>query len=114
MNDSEDVLALAKQCFKAYETKDRQAMEKLLHDHFTFTSPQDDHISRADYWARCWPFSEQWPAFSFDKTAVNGKDAFILYTCQTKEGKRFRNTEVFRAEGGKIISVEVFFGDTLK
>jgi ketosteroid isomerase-like protein len=39
--------------FAAYENKDRPAMEALLSDDFTFTSPRDDHINRATYFARC-------------------------------------------------------------
>jgi ketosteroid isomerase-like protein len=39
--------------FKAYETKDRSALESTLSDDFTFTSPHDDHIDRATYLERC-------------------------------------------------------------
>jgi hypothetical protein len=41
--------------FKAYETKDRSAVESTLSDDFTFTSPHDDHIDRAHIWSVAGP-----------------------------------------------------------
>jgi hypothetical protein len=38
--------------FKAYEAKDRSALESTLSGDFTFTSPHDDHIGRATYLER--------------------------------------------------------------
>ena len=37
---------LVRKCFSAWETKNREALEGLLAEDFTFTSPNDDdHIS---------------------------------------------------------------------
>jgi hypothetical protein len=41
--------------FKAYETKDRSAVESTLNDDFTFTSPHDDYIDRAHIWSVAGP-----------------------------------------------------------
>jgi hypothetical protein len=38
-----------------YQRKDRSAIEQVLADDFTFTSPVDDHIDRALYFVKCWP-----------------------------------------------------------
>jgi ketosteroid isomerase-like protein len=48
--------------FKAYETKDRSALESSLSADFTFTSPYDDHIDRATYLER----------FLASRFAING------------------------------------------
>ena len=41
--------------FDAYRTKDRRTMEAALAGDFTFTSPCDDAIDKAEYFRRCWP-----------------------------------------------------------
>jgi ketosteroid isomerase-like protein len=40
---------LVRRYYRAYETKDGNALEELLSDDFTFTSPLDDHLDRASY-----------------------------------------------------------------
>ena len=52
---SSDRTALARACYRAYETGDREALEHLIADEFAFWSPQDDGIDRATYFERCWP-----------------------------------------------------------
>lgn len=106
---------LVKNIFHAYETKDRSTCEKMLTDDFTFISPNnDDHINKDAYFERCWPFSEQNPVFEFEKIAVSGNDVFVLYSCKTKTGKKFRNTELFKFDNEKIKAVEVYFGDSVQ
>jgi hypothetical protein len=34
----------------------------------------------------------------------------VTYKVEAKDGKRFRNTEFFSFEGGKIRSIDVYFG----
>jgi ketosteroid isomerase-like protein len=46
MSDVEEVV---RRCYRAYETKDRAALEPLIAEDFTFTSPWDDHIGRDVY-----------------------------------------------------------------
>jgi hypothetical protein len=40
---------LVRNYFSAYESKDRNILENLLSDDFTFSSPRDDRISRTKY-----------------------------------------------------------------
>jgi Domain of unknown function (DUF4440) len=56
--------------FKAYEAKDRSALESTLSDDFTFTSPHDDHIDRATYLERCWPNSKHTWAIHFANFSI--------------------------------------------
>ena len=48
MNDGK-VSDLVRKYYAAYEAKDRNVIEALLSDEFSFTSPYDDHIDRATY-----------------------------------------------------------------
>ena len=52
-----DAVAIARAAYEAYVAKDRAAIEKLIADDFHFTSPLDNRIDRATYFARCWPNS---------------------------------------------------------
>lgn len=47
-------------------------MEALLTNDFTFTSPKDDHIDLATYFARCWPNSERIKAFPIENLFEQG------------------------------------------
>ena len=59
---------IVRACFRAYEVKDRTALEALLADDFTFSSPIDDHINREVYMRRCWPNSEHLDSFDLQKS----------------------------------------------
>jgi ketosteroid isomerase-like protein len=101
---------LVRQYFRAYEAKDRAALEKLVTDDFTFSSPLDKHLSRKQYFKRCWPNSRHHRTFHLENLFAQQEDAFVTYECERMDGVHFRNTEYFQAENGRIKSVEVFFG----
>jgi ketosteroid isomerase-like protein len=103
---------LIRRYFEAYELKDREAIEPLLAEDFHFSSPLDDHISRAVYFERCWPNSERIRAFHIERLFGSFDEAFVLYELEPVEGKRFRNTEFFKTREGKITEVQVYFGAT--
>ena len=98
---------------KAYETKDRSALESTISDDFTFTSPYDDHIDRATYLKRCWPNSTRTKAIHVRKLFEMGNEAFVLYDLEPDRGEPFRNSEFFTGDGQKIKSVEVYFGSKI-
>jgi len=52
-----DPIAVARASYRAYVDKDRAAIEALIAADFHFTSPLDNRIDRATYFARCWPNS---------------------------------------------------------
>lgn len=107
---SHNIRTLARRAFEAYERKDRQMMEDLVADPFSFTSPYDDHIDRATYFERCWPNAGRIGAFAFVEIMVEGPRAFVLYEVTTTEGGSFRNAEHLTFRNGKLAAVEVFFG----
>ena len=108
MNIMEEII---RRCYSAYEKKDRAALDCLLTQDFTFTSPVDDNISREVYFSRCWPNSEHIEHFEIKTLLTNGNEALVVYECQPSDGRaRFRNTECFKMRGDKIQHVDVYFG----
>jgi ketosteroid isomerase-like protein len=96
--------------FSAYERKDRLALEGLLHDNFTFSSPHDPHLDRHSYFERCWPNSKNTSAFEIQDLVEGDGDAFVLYECKPMTGAAFSNTEYFRVVEDKVTEVRVFYG----
>jgi ketosteroid isomerase-like protein len=50
---ADDIAAIARASYEAFAAKDRAAIEALIADDFHFTSPLDNKIDRATYFARC-------------------------------------------------------------
>jgi ketosteroid isomerase-like protein len=107
---SKNPVAVARACFDAYVRKDRAAIEALIAEDFHFTSPLDNVIDRTTYFSRCWPNSVNLKAFDIIHAVADGERVFIVYEAQTLQGKRLRNCEVHAVRGGKVVSVEVYFG----
>jgi ketosteroid isomerase-like protein len=107
-----DISAVVRGVYKAYETKDRAAIEALLAKDFHFTSPLDNRLDRATYFKVCWPNSESVQGFDLVNLAVDGERAFVTYEARWahKGSRAFRNTEVFTVRNGKVVEVEVYFG----
>jgi ketosteroid isomerase-like protein len=100
----------ARAAYGAYESGDRDAIEALLTDDFTFYSPPDPGIDRARYFERCWPNSELIESYDFKRLIESGDEVVVTYESTKTDGSRFRNTEVLTFEGDKIRRVEVYFG----
>jgi ketosteroid isomerase-like protein len=98
--------------FAAYMSNDREAVENSFTEDFRFTSPYDDEIDKASYFARCWRSSDWIERQQLEKIVVEGDDAFVTYMVATKDGKSFRNTEFFRFDGARIQRIDVYFGAT--
>jgi ketosteroid isomerase-like protein len=98
--------------FAAYLANDRKAVEDVLTDDFRFTSPYDDEIDKATYFARCWRNTDWIERHELERIFVEGDEAFVTYKCVAKGGKNFRNTEFFSLEGDKIKRIDVYFGAT--
>ena len=105
-----DSIAIARCSYDAYVKKDREAIEALIAEDFHFTSPLDNRIDRATYFARCWPGSERIAGFDFVRFFAHGDDVLVTYEGRTTAGERFRNTEVLTVRNSKIVNVEVYFG----
>ena len=106
----DEKVAIAHAAYEAYVTKDRAAIERLIAEDFCFTSPLDNCIDRATYFARCWPNSEWIEAFDYINLVPDGDRVFVTYEGKKNDGKRFRNTEILTIRDGQISDVEVYFG----
>jgi ketosteroid isomerase-like protein len=98
--------------FAAYLSNDRKAVENSFTEDFRFTSPYDDEIDKATYFARCWRVSDWIERQQLERIFAEGEGAFVTYQCVAKGGKSFRNTEFFTFEGDRIKHIEVYFGAT--
>jgi len=98
--------------FAAYLANDRRAVEDRFTDDFRFTSPFDDRIDKATYFERCWRVPDWIERHDLERIAVDGDAAFVTYRCTAKDGKSFRNTEVFVFDGERISRIDVYFGAT--
>jgi ketosteroid isomerase-like protein len=96
--------------YGAYPAGDRAAVERLLAENFRFTSPYDDAIDAAAYFARCWPQHDRMRSLVIEALAVAGDEAVVTYLLTTRDGAHIRNTERLIFDGDRIASVEVFFG----
>ena len=105
-----DHLELARRSYEAYETGDRNVIEGLLSDDFTFYSPADISIDRATYFERCWPNAEEIEAYEFARIVESGDEVIVTYEATKTGGRRFRNTEVLTFDGDRICKAEVYFG----
>ena len=106
-------VAIARAAYRAYETKDRAALEALLADDFHFTSPLDNRLDRATYFRRCWPNSEAIERLDFVHLVTNADRVFVTYEGRNTDGHRFRNTEILIIRDHHIVEVEVYFGWSL-
>jgi ketosteroid isomerase-like protein len=103
-------ITIARACYEAYVAKDHAAIEALLAKDFHFTSPLDNRLDRATYFARCWPNSQKTEGFDFIHLVSEGDKVFVTYEGQSTGVHRFRNTEIVTVRGDQIVDVEVYFG----
>jgi ketosteroid isomerase-like protein len=101
---------LIRALFAAYHANDRDKVEAAMSDDFHFTSPYDDGIDKAAYFARCWRSTDWIASQELERILVDGDQAFVTYQCKAKDGKSFRNTEFFVFAGDKVRSIDVYFG----
>jgi len=107
---TKDIVGIARASYAAYVAKDRAAIQALVADDFHFTSPLDNRIDRATYFARCWPNSETVEGFEFIHLLPHGDKVFVTYEGRNTDGHRFRNTEILVVRNGQITDAEVYFG----
>ena len=108
-----NAVAIARAAYEAYVKKDRAAIEPLVAQDFHFTSPLDNRLDRATYFARCWPNSATTASFDFVHLVQDRERVFVSYEACTTAGRRFRNTEIVTIRGEQIVEVEVYFGWTV-
>ena len=110
-----DHLALARDVYRAYETGDRELIERLVADDFTFSAPPDVGIDRAAYFERCWPNAGHIDRYEFVRLAeISDTEVLVTYEATRPDGTRFRNTEVLTFGDDKLREAEVYWGWNLE
>jgi len=109
-DDPSPRLAIARDCYRAYEIGDRSLIERHLSEDFAFVSPPDPGLDRAAYFERCWPNAQNIAGFDFPRLIEDGDEVVITYEARRADGTRFRNTEVMTFRGDQVCRVEVYFG----
>jgi ketosteroid isomerase-like protein len=105
-----DTIELAKQTYRAYETRDRDLIESLVAPDFTFSAPPDPLLDRAGYFERCWPNAQHIGTFDPVRLIADGDEVVVTYEATRTDGTRFRNTEVLTFRAGQMVRAEVYFG----
>jgi ketosteroid isomerase-like protein len=96
---------------EAYLNQDREAAERLLAGDYVFTSPQDDHIGKAEFLERCFPTAGRFTSLTIlELVSAGDEGVFLLYEYELTTGERFRNAEFSTVRGGRIAETQVFFG----
>jgi hypothetical protein len=94
--------------------KDWGPFDVMLADDFTFSSPVDDHISKAAFKTNCWETQIGFlKAFDLELVAVKNDEALVKYLGHTMNGKSFRNVEFLRVRNQRIETIECYFGGKL-
>ena len=110
MTQPQDTAAIVRAMYEAFRDRRRADAEALLAPEFHFTSPYDDKINRAAFFARCWPNGDRISAFHIERIMADADGAFITYRCVAKEGTSFRNTEYLTVKNGQVTGADVYFG----
>ena len=105
-----DRLQLVRDSYRAFQTADRELIERVLADDLVFSAPPDVGIDRAAYFERCWPNAGHVGAFDLKRLVEADGEVFVTYEATRTDGTRFRNTEVFGFAGDRIGRIEVYFG----
>ena len=106
-----DHLQLVRAMYTAWQTADREAIERLLAPEYSFSAPPDPLLDRAGYFERCWPGAGAHPrSFEFRRLAALGDEVVVTYLATRPDGTQFQNTEIFGFAGEQLARTEVYFG----
>src|SRR5262249_18315799 len=96
--------------YRAFAAGDRAAVESMLSDDFTFSSPLDVGLDRAGFFERCVAGAAAGQAVTLVRVILAGEEAIVTYEPTHADGRRGRNAEVLTFEGDRIRAAEVYFG----
>jgi len=102
---------VVKELQAAFDAQDARAADRLVAEEFTFTSPQDDHLGKAEWLRVCFPTAAHFRRRTMLAVQELGDEVIAYYEYEVAEtGERYRNTEVITVRGGRVVQTRVFFG----
>src|ERR1700692_4905592 len=107
---SEPTASIVRAMYDAFRDRRRADAEALLAAEFRFTSPYDDKIDRAAFFARCWPNGDRISAFEIERITPDTNGAFVTWRCTALDATTFRNTDYMTVSNGQNTSANVYFG----
>ncbi|HEY1870353.1 MAG TPA: nuclear transport factor 2 family protein [Chitinophagaceae bacterium] len=97
--------------YSGFENHDWNTVVSQFADNFTFSSTAgDDHISIEQFKEKCWPTNKFFKKAHFIQWADNGDQLFLIIEVTTTDDKLIRNVDVYTFKGGKMASMECYFG----
>jgi ketosteroid isomerase-like protein len=105
-----DHVTVARDCYRAFATGDRELIERCLDEELEFSSPLDVGLDRAGYFESCWPHAGELRSFELRRLIEAGDEVLATYDAARRDGTRFRNTEVLTFRGDRVRKIEVYFG----
>jgi hypothetical protein len=111
MARQQDIADLVRRYFGAYVSKQRDVLEALLSEDFAFRCPLGNAIDRTAYFQECWPGSAKIRTVDFECVLTGGSEAMVRYVATLNSGAQYRCAEYLRAEGDRLVQVDVYFGN---
>lgn len=111
--DETNHVQIVKEFYKAYANADREFVENIITDDFTFSAPPDPLLTRKTYFERCWPGAGKKQLFDFIRLIEHDSDVIVTYELSAPGADKGRNTEIFTFKRDKVARVEVYFGWTV-
>jgi ketosteroid isomerase-like protein len=108
-------IALLRRYYESYETDDREALQGVLHQDFTFSSPapEDDRLGQVKYFQRCWPQHERITKFDLLDISAVADSALVRYIGRVREGSPFHCVDQVEFQDDLILKIECYFGRDL-
>ena len=96
----------------AFDAQDADAADRLIAQDYSFTSPQDDHLDKAECLRVCFPTAAHFASHTMLAARELGADDVVSYYEYevAESGERYRNTEVATVRDGQVVETRVFFG----
>ena len=103
---------VVRQLQRAFDEQDAATAERLLADDYRFTSPQDDHLDKADWLRICFPTAAHFAERTILAIeALGSNDVLTYYEYEVADtGEVYRNAEVITVRDGRVVETRVFFG----
>ncbi|MEP6748231.1 MAG: nuclear transport factor 2 family protein [Bacteroidota bacterium] len=100
-----------KNYYTGFENNNWKTVAGQLAEDFSFTSSNnDDHIPVDQFREKCFATARFIKKVKFVTMMEKGNELMLLVEIITTDNKIVRNVDVYTFSGGKIKSIEVFFG----